>query len=1443
MATIGGPPPRGYERPRRPEADARNENKGATGDGSTSRAQLFQDEKRRIISSCFSKQDSDGALTESYITHIRITEDAAYPTTPAPPSSPPENKKARLIIVALRKSGRVRMHKARENNDGTFSIGKTWMLDDLTSIQCFSDLPATTPTEQQQKQWASNVGFVVTVGKPYYWQASNYKERDFFIASLVKIYKKYTGGRVPKLIGFDEKQKQALIGDAGQAALRPSTPSSQGPQPSQAANRAPSREGRNEQRPPLSEEQKLRSQRSRDAALRPSPSPGRPPQLPRVRDDLPSSLNSRVSETDRPPKPLYAETPQVVSKGRENSPANIRQRGPPQPEDEKVPYGVFSNPALDMAREPLRPGTSGSGSAPSIPPLTNQSLSLDNSMLSGTSSRGDAPPSRGSNVSNRSSRNLEDLPPALRSGSSSGIKNNVSTDSVNISREANEPEPAPTTTSSMPDAPLSQAVSETVESSPVPGSISETPESPLQVKAPVEPSQPSVTIEKPPTPPIPEETEDSEAHRPGLGPMIKKKSGKDIAGAFRRAATAYGAFKPRPGGAGERLLAKEKTQTNEPDGITSVVPAPLLRGLSSESTKPATPEPVSNQATPLQESPAQEPPKVEITRVNTDEFPPPPPEVTIEAPADQGPETVEEKIRSRSVSPAQERRRRRREDNIAKYCQALGVEVHIVEGTEGYFDEILTDLGWHGRLSDEKKIEDLEADIRREIGRVQATSWLGNIEQQEGKIDQLAKLIDRTIEECEELDGLLTLYSHELSTLHDDVAFIEAQSQGLQVQTANQKLLQSELQNLLKTLSISADDLRPLQEVSLNSEDGVHQTEMILSMLYKAMLTIDCDINQNKKRMADAAGDSSSVGVYADTEIGQMRAIREKKDQYRAESGYFLQRLRQFMSVAFKSSQQKRVNTSSNFMNGNLKFDSTGHNAARQDLWMYSALMLFAREVSSSEWVMLINLYEQDSKTPYQNELRDNLTAWKKAAKKSSGEESEILFTHHEKEKEGEGLTGAARKLTVRRGKTVRVQQGPKNIGEKQGRLDVFEVFTGALQETVKMISEEQNFIVQFFHLNSLTTVEFPDIVATSDPGERQIPDFSIKQMHDPDRDFAKRVEQVIDGIFSFWGTDIQNLVDWVLNIDQLQGVGVLAAVEATISEFEDTNQDFIVHTLQKLLNRLNGLFNRFVDQQIRGIEETKVKINKRKGVISFMRTFPHFSTAVENMLAVQSSSNFSDVRLAVNEAYNKINRAMWESLKFIAKEAPGQVGGATAGVGDPEDKEALNYHILLIENMNHYFEEVDVRGLPVLERWRDRAIQDYHEHMKLYMDAVIRRPLGKLLDFIESTESLLANSSNPTDIASRTSHSKPVVKKLLSSHDSKELRRGADLLKKRVEKHFGDADDPGLSRSLVVKVFNECATRYEDTYDRLMKIADSVYEGQVELDWSRDEASSLFRR
>jgi hypothetical protein len=274
--------------------------------------------------------------------------------------------------------------------------------------------------------------------------------------------------------------------------------------------------------------------------------------------------------------------------------------------------------------------------------------------------------------------------------------------------------------------------------------------------------------------------------------MVKKKAGKDIAGAWKKAATAAGAFKPRAGGAGERLLAAaKKTQVDVagPDGITGVVPAPSL-------TRSATDPPQSPVATKSDQdlqlpataaealtapSPAAisippsgpETPTVEITEPAFEDkavAPVKTPEVSQQNLSDV---VVKVEDRSRTPSPAaQGRRRRHREDHTMKYCQALGIDPRILDGRGIDFDDILSDLGWNGRLADEQKIEDLEADVRREIGRVEATSWLGNLEQQEGKVEQLAILIDRTIEECDELDGLLTLYSHELNVSLDNVWFV-----------------------------------------------------------------------------------------------------------------------------------------------------------------------------------------------------------------------------------------------------------------------------------------------------------------------------------------------------------------------------------------------------------------------------------------------------------------------------------------------------------------------------------------------------------------------------------------------------------------------------------------------------------------------------------------------
>ncbi|KAI9838329.1 MAG: hypothetical protein M1819_005597 [Sarea resinae] len=1470
------PPPRQRMPPHeggRPVNDQRSASSRSNG---MNKAERFEDEKRRIIASCFSKEDTDGSPLESYITHIRIHEDAGYPSTPAPPDSPPENKKPRLIIVAVRKSGRVRMHKARENANGSFSIGKTWGLEDLSCIETFAGVTPTNPEEERHKQWAGSLGFVVTIIKPYYWQAGTPKEAEFFITSLVKIYKKYTGGKLPQLIGFGPRELEALGGQPGQAARPNGTPDPPRPRaPPISTSRPPrvqqSRSPHRDLRPQASEE-------------RFSPRPGSRDQPPR----FPAPESIQISRADSPQSQLRTVEP-APRPGFASSPSPTRfRRAPEKQSSESVqelshPSGARQMPSSETGRltpngvmRPDLKGMAPTGRRPQTPDAVQR-----------PPTRGAAtPPSRGSNHDQPPERIR---PPMAGPVHSSGQRSLGAESNDEFSTPLGSPdERAPGSRSGLRvvtdinrAGPDENVETRPIDSFPVPRNVEKLNSPATRVETPIAETASTTSVPSdrvtstattsttatstattvPPPPEPPAEPKDEEVHRPGLGPMIKKKSNKDIANAFRKAATAYNAFRPRAGGAGERLR-EEKPKAEGPDGINAVVPAPsLLRGLSADSPSQSSAPDLPLKAAARSSLPAEQVPEVKVS------------EPTSEATKDQDKLATpqEEKPRapspetSRSKSPKAEeaRRQKRRSGLTAKYLTSLDINPSILEGATVDIDSVLGDFGWGGEDGRTKKVETLEVDIKREIGRVEAGSWLGHLEQKDDRVETVEKLLDKAIAECDELEGLLTLYGVELSTLNDDIAFIEAQSQGLQVQTANQKLLHTELEHLLQTISISSSQLQSLRRANISTPEGLEAAEASLSLLYKAMITIEPTIRQGSDASVLPLAEQTSLGARTiggyNGEVGSMRALREKRDGYMSESIDFLRRLKLHMEQMFRLAMGRATAEIERSRGGDLarqatKLDPRVHDVSREGLWSYSPLMLFSREMDTVGWEELMRLYVGDIKKPYQEEFRENVFAWKRATRKATSEEQEILFTSAEKE--AEGLATTARKLTVKRSqtlaKTLRATQSEgthtRVAGAKtqDGKLYTFEAFAGALKEIIPLIFEEQNFVLDFFHVSSIENVDFADAVTAAPPAARRGTNLSAKRPVDPDKSMTRLLSHLMDDMFSFWAGDLQNLVDWAIAADPLQGVGVLGSLEHQILFLEDTNQDYLIRTLQKVHDRLAGLFHRFIDEQIRAIEDTKVKIKKRKGVIAFMKTFPHFSAAVENMLSSLSELEELDIRGLVDEAYQKINKAMFESLNIIAKESPAIMaaqGIHGQGAGDPEDKEALNYHILLIENMNHYIEEVDDRDNLVLEEWKRTAGQEMNEHMGLYLDAIVRRPLGKLLDFVESTESLLLAAQSPPTIAARASHSRSTFKKLLSAYDSKELRRGIEALKKRVEKHFGDADQPSLSRDLVSKVLKECEEKYLQVGDRTRRIVDSVYEGSVELDWRRDDIAGAFRR
>lgn len=379
-----------------------------------------------------------------------------------------------------------------------------------------------------------------------------------------------------------------------------------------------------------------------------------------------------------------------------------------------------------------------------------------------------------------------------------------------------------------------------------------------------------------------------------------------------------------------------------------------------------------------------------------------------------------------------------------------------------------------------------------------------------------------------------------IQTLTEDVAYIEAQSQGLQVQTANQRLLHSELQDLLQTISISNAQLHVLKEASLTKPQGVQAVESSLTQLYKAMLTIDPAIRQSAGRPSSSdstlkVNGSNSVGKVG-TEISTMRAVQEKRNVYRRESLDFIQRFKQYLAIRFREAERSMLDSVERSRTNALpttgsKMDPTRRDRLRADLWIYSPLILFTRDIGPLEWEELLRMYEGTAKGPYQEELRDNIGAWKRVARVPSGGEQEVLFTSPERESDGL----MARTLTVKRSKALRDGPRTPNSDKSQdGKVPGYEAFAGALFDITTAIFVEQNFLVDFFHVSSLETTEFPDLVAASDPESRRLGAPEQKRLFDPDRALAKRVQNTMDDMFSSWPSDLQNFVDWVVQQDAL---------------------------------------------------------------------------------------------------------------------------------------------------------------------------------------------------------------------------------------------------------------------------------------------------------------------
>lgn len=600
------------------------------------------------------------------------------------------------------------MHKGRENPNGSFSIGKTWNLDDL---QCITTYPA--PNEK---------GFTVTILKAYYWQANTAKEKEFFIYSLVKIYKKYTGGKVPELLGPRKAELDALMGPGG-AELLPhrddefrspvnqtggsllSTTLSSVPPSLQATPRtAPSMESLNKP----SRIQPYAGQRVPGEKPPPSPSTMRPP-------GSSSGLSGRRTPVDAAlPRHTPPTMPQVASQslnGRRPSDGSSTRSG-----QSRTPSSSRGPPPSEDDRSMRR--------APSQERYRTASINSQQSQESRREAMEQYPPYHNNKIPGPSP-----TPPPQESHSMSKPKAGkdaashfrLAANAYGLSNQLGQPKTRPKT----PTTPITYTSQLTREPSNL--SSPEVPPAMPQIKYPQEhnPSGDQANGSRGASRrPSGEEPRQRSRSRPSRDQQPSPAPAEIPPLVPRETASRNEIHARQPPSRENSVpsLSQQPSSPSAPRGIPAITePASMIR-------KPTFP-PTTPIVSPPADEPAMEAPEGKSS---------PPGAGSLQAP--NGP------TRARSRS-------RKRRSNKSSYLQGIDKSGMTVD-----IEELLQEFNWDAK----GKIDQLKADVRKELSRVESNNVIINVDGDD-RIEQLSVLLDQAIKECEEMDGLLTLYAVELT--------------------------------------------------------------------------------------------------------------------------------------------------------------------------------------------------------------------------------------------------------------------------------------------------------------------------------------------------------------------------------------------------------------------------------------------------------------------------------------------------------------------------------------------------------------------------------------------------------------------------------------------------------------------------------------------------------
>ncbi|KAJ2400618.1 hypothetical protein GGF41_007885, partial [Coemansia sp. RSA 2531] len=365
-------------------------------------------------------------------------------------------------------------------------------------------------------------------------------------------------------------------------------------------------------------------------------------------------------------------------------------------------------------------------------------------------------------------------------------------------------------------------------------------------------------------------------------------------------------------------------------------------------------------------------------------------------------------------------------------------------------DELVGNFGWRANID----AAQLESRLLGELHKLESENVRDMLEADK-QVPKLIKELDHAISHLEQMEEMLKFYSLELESMDDDVRKIQTENESLKVEEANQQRLLVELEKILKTITLSEDELQVLRNESLETTDGIERVERVAASL--------------KRMLGTTPG------------VGGLEAAHEKMKKYEFYSANFSTRVYDYLKVMFQFKIDGGINDKGRPAHRGIRLIS-GPEQVHRMMIKYAGLTLWLKEAKPSADKELQALYIQCMNMLYANQTKELVDScrpffFRYRHDVSSGGANpiaEFSFSTNVGASVGgipgvpgrrislDGLSGAAHHVIASAVKGD--STGSAGAVAPSNEMQPAEAFAIALDNVVANVIAEQNFISDLFH-------------------------------------------------------------------------------------------------------------------------------------------------------------------------------------------------------------------------------------------------------------------------------------------------------------------------------------------------------------------------------------------